>query len=57
MPFWISGFSPVVKLWTVIGLYKQHNTDIKSSTEVKSESIDYNSLLKGVDVNDLFSDN
>lgn len=49
IPFQMSGFSPVVNS-------NGGNIDIKNSTEVKSESNDYDSLLEGIDVDELFSD-
>ena len=56
----MSGFSPVVNsngtgtgtVNFVVNICPQ-----RSSTEVKTESGDYDSLLEGVDLNDLFSDN
>ena len=60
MPFQMSGFSPVINsngtgtgtINFVVKIYPQ-----RSSTEVKTESGDCDSLLEGVDLNDLFSDN
>ena len=62
MPFQMSGFSPVVNssgtgtVNFVVNICPTGNFDIKSSTEIKSESNEYDSLLEGIDVNDLFSD-
>ena len=58
VPFQVSGFSPVVNsngtgtVNFVVNICPQ-----RSSTEVKTESGDYDSLLEGVDLNDLFSYN
>lgn len=62
IPFQMSGFSPVVNsngtgtVNFVVNICPTGNIDIKNSTEVKSESNDYDSLLEGIDVDELFSD-
>ena len=40
----------------VVNICPTGNTDIKILTKVKSESNDHDSLLEGIDVDDLFSD-
>ena len=62
MPFQMSGISPVVNssgtgtVNFVVNICPTGNFDIKSSTVVKSESNEYDSLLEGIDIKDLFSD-
>ena len=62
IPFQLSGFSPVVNSNStgtvnfVVNICPTGNIDIKNSTEVKSQSNDYDSLLEGIDMDDLFSD-
>ena len=62
IPFQLSAFSPVVNSNStgtvnfVINICPTGSIDIKNSTEVKSKSNDYDSLLEGIDINDLFSD-
>ena len=62
MPLQMAGFAPVVNSNStgtvnfVVNICPTGNIGIKNSTEVKSESSDYVSLLEGIDVDDLFSD-
>ena len=62
IPFQMSGFSPVVNSNStgtvnfIVNICPTGNVDVKNSTEVKSESNEYDSLLEGINVDELFCD-